>query len=185
MEERIVRSELLLSCLIGTSCISRYLERVGGVLDGNKAYSVLWFDHFLMLTSVVSIVWICLGHRVVIGDQLLPQQAIIHNFVFMPYLGGFNSTGRTVFCLCLAASSWLQELSDNIQSRLDCACVPCGLITLPWAISNGLKLQFQLLQYIMLPLDHCDNSTKAFYCIKKFKHGELKLPFMDEPFRAY
>lgn len=115
---------------------------VGDVLDGNRAYSVLWLGRFLMLISVVSIIWIHLGHRVVIGDQLLPQQAIIHNFVFMPYLGGSNSTGRTVFCLCLAASSWLQEFSDNIQSLLDCARVPCGLITLPWAISNGLSFSF-------------------------------------------
>lgn len=53
----------------------------------------------------------------------------------------------------------------------------------------GSKLQFdvqiQSLQNIRLPQDHCVSPPKAFCCIKKFKHGILELPFMDEPFRVY
>lgn len=75
------------------------------MLDCHTADSVLWLRHFLVPKSVVCIIWVHLGDKAVIGDQLLPQQEIIPHFIFTPYLRDFNSVGRTMFSLCLAASS--------------------------------------------------------------------------------
>lgn len=66
----------------------------------------------------------------------------------------------------------------NTESLLGCAHPPLGS-------RLHFNVRIHSLQNIPLPQDHRVYPAKAFYCIKKFKHGELELPFMDEPFRAY
>lgn len=61
---------------------------------------------FSNINSVVSIIWVHLGNKIVISGWLLPRQEIMYEFIFTPCLRDFNSAGKTLFCLCLAASSF-------------------------------------------------------------------------------